>query len=76
MKAPLKTRAALNLSVKANETGDLDRLEELVDELMKQKPQEERIKTYMKNVGLEYNADPLIRLSTVLQALDSKTKTR
>ena len=76
MKAPLKTRAALNLSVKANETGDLDRLEELVDELMKQKPQEERIKTYMKNVGLEYNADPIIRLSTVLQALDSKTKTR
>ena len=76
MKAPLKTRAALNLSVKANETGDLDRLEELVDELMKQKPQEERIKTYMKNVGLEYNADPIIRLSTVLQALDSKTKSR
>ena len=76
MKAPLKTRAALNLAVKTNETGDLDRLEELVDELMKQKPQEERIKTYMKNVGLEYNADPIIRLSTVLQALDGKTKSR
>lgn len=60
----------------ANTSSDLDQLEELVDELMKQKPQEERIKAYMKNVGLEYTPDPIVRLGTVLQALDGKPKAR
>jgi hypothetical protein len=60
------------LSITSNDLNDLDQLEELVDELMKQKPQEERIKAYMKNVGLDYIADPIMRLGTVLQALEGK----
>jgi hypothetical protein len=60
------------LSISSNEIKDFDQLEELVDELMKQKPQEERIKAYMKNVGLEYIADPIMRLGTVLQAIEGK----
>jgi hypothetical protein len=59
-------------SISSNEIKDFDQLEELVDELMKQKPQEERIKAYMKNVGLEYIADPIMRLGTVLQAIEGK----
>jgi hypothetical protein len=58
------------------ESSNLDQLEELVDELMKQKPQEERIKAYMQNVGLEYNPDPIVQLGTVLEALEGKPKTR
>ena len=55
---------------------ELDRLESLVDELMKQKPQEERIKAYMQNVGLEYCTDPITRLGAVLQAIETKSKSR
>ncbi len=60
------------LTINATDINDLDQLEELVDELMKQKPQEERIKAYMKNVGLEYISDPIMRLGSVLQALEGK----
>lgn len=53
-----------------------NRFDGLVEELMKQKPQEERIKAYMQNVGLEYEADPIARLNMVLQAIEAKEKLR
>lgn len=53
-----------------------DRFDGLVEELMKQKPQEERIKAYMQNVGLEYESDPIARLTLVLQAIEAKEKSR
>lgn len=55
---------------------DFDRFDGLVEELMKQKPQEERIKAYMRNVGLEYESDPIARLTMVLQAIEQKEKAR
>ncbi len=54
----------------------IDQLENLVDELVKQEPQEERIKTYMRQAGLGYISDPIERLNTVLQALDGNGNQR
>lgn len=45
-------------------------LENLVDELIKESPQEARIRSYMKAAGLPYSSDPIDRMNCVLQALD------
>ncbi len=45
-------------------------IEDLVDEMIKPKPAEARIKECMKQVGLNYSNDPIKRISTVLEALD------
>ncbi len=52
---------------------ELEALESLVDELAKQKPQEERIRSYMRQVGLAYTSDPIEQLDSVLRALENKT---
>jgi hypothetical protein len=51
---------------------DMDNLESLVNELAKQKPQEQRIKAYMQQVGLDYTADPIERLNLVLRAMEGR----
>lgn len=45
-------------------------LETLVDELIKESPQEARIRSYMKAAGLPYSSDPIVRMNCVLEALD------
>jgi hypothetical protein len=63
MKDNLKTHSQ-------NQSQHLDRLEDLVDELVKESPQESRIRTCMKAVGLPYTADPIERMNCVLTALE------
>lgn len=41
----------------------------LAEELIKQEPEEEIVKTYMSKVGLKYSDDPVERINMVLQAL-------
>jgi hypothetical protein len=48
---------------------NLRSLEILVDELIKDMPQEEIVRTQMEAIGLEYKLDPVERLNAVLQAL-------
>ncbi len=44
-------------------------LEALVDELLKEAPEQERVQTMMQELGLPFQADPIAQLNTVLQAL-------
>lgn len=44
-------------------------LENLVDELMKEEPEEQVVKKYMKQTGIQYSDDPVERLNLVLKAL-------
>ncbi|MES2964483.1 MAG: hypothetical protein V4760_11370 [Bdellovibrionota bacterium] len=54
------------------ETGTrLDHLEELVDELIKSKPEPQLVKSHMKAAGLAYSADPIDCMNKVLAALDA-----
>lgn len=46
--------------------------ESLVEELLKDQPEEKRIETYMKKIGLDYTMDPLKRINQVLMALHSE----
>jgi hypothetical protein len=48
----------------------LDHLEELVDELIKEKPEETLVRLHMKAIGIRYTNDPVSRLNTVLTALE------
>lgn len=48
----------------------ITRLEILVDELIKEKPQESRVRSYMKAAGLPYVEDPIERMNSVLTALN------
>lgn len=50
--------------------GRIAQLEVLVDEMIKDSPHENRIRGYMKAVGLAYDADPIVRMSSVLEALE------
>lgn len=50
-------------------------LERLVDELMKTKPNQSQVQTYMKNAGLNYTTDPVEQLSSVLSYLESRRAT-
>lgn len=47
----------------------IETLEKLVDELMKEQPEESVVQTYMVETGLEYSADPVQRINVVLKAL-------
>ncbi len=47
----------------------LEVLEHLVDELMKDQPEDKLIKQYMKQSGIKYSEDPVERLNLVLKAL-------
>ncbi len=47
-------------------------LERLVDELMKTKPNQSQIQTYMKSAGLSYSTDPVEQLSSVLSYLQTR----
>lgn len=54
------------------ETGSrLDHLEELVDELIKTKPEQELVKVHMKAAGLMYSNDPIECMNKVLAALET-----
>lgn len=62
---PSKSRGATGLVDER-----IAQLEILVDELIKESPQETRIRTCMKAVGLEYSADPITRMEHVLRLLE------
>ena len=47
----------------------LETLEKLVEELMKDQPEEQVVESYMKVTGLEYTSDPIQRINTVLKML-------
>lgn len=51
-------------------------LEHLVDELMKSKPNQSEVQTYMKMAGLNYTTDPVEQLSQVLSYLQSRKKSK
>jgi hypothetical protein len=61
-------RTTTNSGQKNNQK--LGELENLVDELIKDAPSEERIRFCMEAVGLKYTHDPIGRMSDVLSALD------
>lgn len=61
-----------NIGLGNERDAEFETLENLVDELAKPKPQEERIRSYMRQVGLEYTDDPIEQLNCVLQALETK----
>ena len=55
----------------------IETYENLVEELLKDQPEEKRVETYMKKVGLDYTQDPLKRINQVLMALhDEKNRKR
>lgn len=47
----------------------IGQLEGLVEELLKEEPEEQLVKTKMSLLGLEYTADPVERINRVLLAL-------
>ena len=47
----------------------LNLLEELVNELIKDHPEESKIKHFMDQTGVRYTEDPIERLDLVLKAL-------
>ncbi len=53
---------------------NIETYEHLVEELLKDQPEEKRVESYMKKVGLDYTQDPLKRINQVLMALHSEKK--
>lgn len=49
----------------------LDHLEELIDELIKDNPEETIVRLHMKAAGIRYTTDPVSRMSLVLEALEA-----
>lgn len=47
----------------------VNRLEQLVEELLREKPAEDQIKKKMGDLEIEYSADPIERINRVLEAL-------
>ncbi|MBX2995486.1 MAG: hypothetical protein KF681_11715 [Bdellovibrionaceae bacterium] len=47
-----------------------DELARLVDELMKDEPDQKLIRSLMGKQGLPYSKDPITQMSTVLQSMD------
>lgn len=48
---------------------ELQQLEVLVDELIKEAPNEDFVKDYMKEAGLDYQKDPVSRINYVLKLM-------
>jgi hypothetical protein len=46
-------------------------LEQLVDELLKEKPDHPRIKQLSGDLNIPYSADPVTQMNTVLQSMNS-----
>lgn len=46
-------------------------LEALVDELMKDQPNQQLVKKLSAKLGMDYSVDPLIHMSTVLQSMNN-----
>ncbi len=53
-----------------NQEIDVELLEQLTEELTKEKPQVEKLKSYMKLAGLKYSEDPIERINLVLNKLN------
>ena len=49
---------------------ELQQLEVLVDELIKEVPDESLVKNYMEKAGLDYKKDPVSRINYVLKLID------
>lgn len=49
---------------------DIDLLELLTHEIVKENPEEEKLKLYMKKAGIKYSKDPLTRIHTILEEID------
>lgn len=54
----------------------LDHLEDLIDELIKDNPEENLVRLHMKAIGIRYTSDPVSRMSLVLEALEVARETR
>lgn len=58
---------------KLNAEERLKNLEALVEELLKDNPQPDVVKGFMKKTGLSYQEDPIANINSVLQALHFQT---
>lgn len=52
-------------------TSKLQWLEDLIAELIKAKPRESVVQKLMEASGIEYSRDPVMRMQTVLRAIDT-----
>ena len=59
----------MGLGTDTNVSERVTRLEALVEEMLKDNPIEDRIQTQMKELEIEYSADPVERINRVLEAL-------
>ena len=48
---------------------DVNFMEELTNEVIKKKPEEAKLKSYMKKAGLKYSEDPIERIDIVLKQM-------
>lgn len=46
-------------------------LEMLVDELMKDQPNKQRVRKLSAKLGMDYSVDPLTQMNTVLQSMNA-----
>ena len=53
---------------------DWKKVDHLVSELTKKQPDERQVEELMTQVGLSYDRDPVSRMGTVLELLDSETR--
>ncbi len=51
-------------------------MQELVEELTKDNPDSDKVKTLSEKLDLPYSADPVIQISTVLQSMNNLNKNR
>lgn len=54
----------------------LEVLEDLVEELLKEEPEEKRVQEYLHMAGLSDTQDPIDRIKEVLQALEFEEPTK
>ena len=48
---------------------DLELLDKLTTEVVKENPETEKVKQYMKKAGLDYSEDPIERINLVLNEI-------
>lgn len=54
----------------------LQSLDALVEELLREQPNEKRVKAYMSKLGLTYSTDSTARMEAVLEILRTRQKKR
>lgn len=72
-----RTRSDGSVKPRTDGAGDqMDHLEELAEELIKENPEEAVVKAHMKAAGLRYTEDSAERLTVVLNSLEKERSIR